>query len=224
MYVQSFSSVFNAMLSLPSFSCSAVAFVTNFIGVKKTETPQLFGLPQSRDVILIAVRPDCAVSAPLPLLFVSLPLLSACHYLPSFCSRCRRCRIVDGASNQISAHFHFRSSFTLIPSWGLPLPPLLRNYKFSCYIITVSLALPRSIAQTNRRHVGAYSPAFQLTRRREAREKERDKDKDKEKAQRIRGRCRASFIVFLLLLRVFVSDLCDYSKSQNSTLEWLSET
>lgn len=139
------SSMFNTMQSLPSFSCSAVAFVTNFIGVKKAETPQLFGLPQSRDVILIAVRPDCAVSAPLPLLFVSLPLLSASHYLPSFCSRCRRCRIVDGASNQISAHFHFRSSFTLIPSWGLPLPPLLRNYKFSCYIITVSLALPRSI-------------------------------------------------------------------------------
>lgn len=31
-----FSSMFNAMQTLPSFSCSAVAFVTNFIGVKKS--------------------------------------------------------------------------------------------------------------------------------------------------------------------------------------------
>lgn len=66
-------SMFNAVQRFHSFSCSGVVFVTNFIGVKKAETPQLFGLSQSRDVILIAVRPDCAAPAALPLLLLSFP-------------------------------------------------------------------------------------------------------------------------------------------------------
>lgn len=131
--------MFNAVQELPFFSCSAVVFVTNFIGVKKAETPQLFGLPQSRDVILIAVRPDCAAPAALPLLLLSFPtplrLLLFAKFLFSLQALQNRRRRIQSDFSTLSL------SFT--PYHALPevTPfPLLRNYKFSCYIITVSMS------------------------------------------------------------------------------------
>lgn len=103
------------MQSLPSFSYSAVAFVTNFIGVKKAETPQLFGLPQSRDVILIAVRPDCAASAALPL----LPFLSPSCSPPAII--CQVFVLIAGVAESSTAHpIRFQHTFTFVH----PLPLL----------------------------------------------------------------------------------------------------
>lgn len=130
-------------------------------------------------------------SAPFP---VSL-LLSACHYLPSFCSHCRRCRIVDGASNQISAHFHFRSPLTLAGGYPCPL---------SCRTINSLLSRLRCVDQSRRQIVVMSGRSYLHINWPEDERHERERDKDKEKAQCIRGRCRASFIILLLLLGVFV--------------------
>lgn len=97
------------------FFCS----VFDFIGVKKAERRHSCLGCHNRDVLLIAVRPDSAASAPrslLPLLAPRLPPLFV---------------LIAGGADSTAHPIRFQHTFTFVvdsapsSSWELPTPPSL---------------------------------------------------------------------------------------------------